>query len=201
QLGDIRRAPVGNPMQTQVMLKSKEETAPTSWSPDGRWLLYNLMTSKTRADIWILSTDGSAPGRPLVQTPFNEAFAVFSPDGRWIAYDSDESGQPQVYVQRFPGGTERIQVTSNGGSSAKWRKDGGELFYVAANGAVAAVAVRAAGEKLDLSPPRELFQLPLGGDYLPSPDGQTFVVRSSDAATSQRAATVVIGWTHALTKH
>ena len=199
QLGDILRAPIGNPMQTQVLLKSKEETAPTDWSPDGHWLLYNLLTSKTGTDIWILPTDGSGPGHPLVQTSFNEANAVFSPNGHWIAYDSDESGQSQIYIQPFPGPGDRVQVTSNGGSLPKWRHDGAELFYLSDKGAVAAVQVRVAGEKVELSPPRELFPLTFAtGGYFPSPDGQTFIIQSGDTTASQRPATIVVDWTRAL---
>ena len=201
QLGDIYRAPVGSPMQTRALLKSKDESAPTDWSPDGHWLLYNLLTSKTRGDIWIVPVDGSAPGHPLLQTPFNEGDAVFSPDGRWIAYDSDESGQSQIYVQAFPGPGDRIQVSTSGGSLPKWRHDGKELFYITSDGAIAAVDVRAAGSNLAPGAPRELFALTLGDDYVPSPDGQTFIVHSSNATVSQRPATIVIGWTHALAKH
>ncbi|MCZ6695033.1 MAG: hypothetical protein O7A63_00700 [Acidobacteria bacterium] len=40
---------------------------------------------------------------PVVQTRFDERDGQFSPDGKWIAYQSNQSGQFEVYVQPFPG--------------------------------------------------------------------------------------------------
>ena len=48
-----------------------------------------------------------------------------------MAYTSNESGQAQVYVRPFPevdsGG--RWQVSTSGGGSPLWSRDGRELFY------------------------------------------------------------------------
>ena len=38
----------------------------------------------------------------VVKTPFQEMMAEFSPDGRWLAYQSNETGQYEIYVQQFP---------------------------------------------------------------------------------------------------
>lgn len=68
---------------------------------------------------------------PFLATDANEANAMFSPDGKWVAYNSDESGQPEIYVQPFlakKGG--KWQVSTNGGYTPKWSKDGKELFYL-----------------------------------------------------------------------
>ena len=51
-------------------------------------------------------------------------------DMRVIAYTLDVSGQPEVYVAPFPGGTPRVQVSRDGGREPRWRKDGRELFYL-----------------------------------------------------------------------
>ena len=56
-----------------------------------------------RSDVWVLPLFGDRKPFPLAQTQFIETSGVFSPDGRWIAYTSNESGQPNVYVQPFPG--------------------------------------------------------------------------------------------------
>ncbi len=52
-----------------------------------------------------------------------------SPDGRWIAFTTDESGQPEVVVQPFPGPGGRVQVSNGGGSEPVWSRDGRRLFY------------------------------------------------------------------------
>ncbi len=67
----------------------------------------------------------------MLETEFLERNAALSPDGRWMAYQSNESGQYEVYVRPFPdvnGG--RWQVSSGGGEWPLWSPDGRELFYV-----------------------------------------------------------------------
>ena len=38
----------------------------------------------------------------------------FSPDGNWVAFTSDETGKDQVYVNRFPDGGRKLQVSIAG---------------------------------------------------------------------------------------
>src|SRR6185503_13367913 len=58
-------------------------------------------------------------------------------DGRWVAYDSNESGQFEIYVRPYPntsGG--RWQISTGGGRQPLWSRDGRELFYRDFSGAV-----------------------------------------------------------------
>jgi eukaryotic-like serine/threonine-protein kinase len=67
----------------------------------------------------------------IVHSEANDLTAVVSSDGKWIVYDSDESGQFEVYVRPYPqaysGG--RWQISSNGGRQPMWSYDGREIFY------------------------------------------------------------------------
>ena len=60
-----------------------------------------------------------------------------------MAYDSDESGQFEVYVRPYPNAGEggRWQISSGGGRQPLWSHDGRELFYRDYAGAVMSVAV------------------------------------------------------------
>ncbi len=69
---------------------------PTSWSPDGRFLLYNRGN-----DLWVLPMVGAHTPSVFLKTPFDESDGVFSPDGRWVAYESNESGRYEIYVRPF----------------------------------------------------------------------------------------------------
>ena len=101
-------------------------------------------------------------------------------DMRVIAYTLDVSGQPEVYVAPFPGGTPRVQVSRDGGREPRWRKDGRELFYLSPDGTVMSVALTLT-PALQVSAPRALFQ---GGPltsgpapgYSASSDGQRFLM-------------------------
>ncbi|MYC65366.1 MAG: protein kinase [Acidobacteriia bacterium] len=66
----------------------------------------------------------------LPEAPFILDDAVFSPDGRYVAYESNESGDFEVYVKPFPSGEQRWQVTTEGGRLAKWSPEGSELYFI-----------------------------------------------------------------------
>jgi serine/threonine-protein kinase len=102
---------------------------PTSWSPDGRWLLFDHDDYETNTDILMLSTDGEHEERIFLRTPFDEGRARVSPDGRWVTYSSNESGRLEVYLRSFPGGEGKVQVSAAGGDLPLWGPDGRRLFY------------------------------------------------------------------------
>ena len=79
----------------------------------------------------LLSLDGTPRVEPLLQTPFDERNAAISPDGRWMAYESNESGQSQIYVRPFPNVADaRYQISTGGGRTPAWAPDGHDLFFV-----------------------------------------------------------------------
>ena len=57
---------------------------------------------------------------------------AISPDGRWFAYQSDRSGQFEVYVRAFPAADSAPvrQISTTGGQRPAWGSDGTSLFYV-----------------------------------------------------------------------
>ena len=105
---------------------------PTDWSTDGQWVLYSAPGS-TAWDIFALRM-GDSTAHPVVQSPQNQIQARLSPNGRWIGYASDESGRFEVYVQSFDDASGKTLVSTRGGSQPTWRRDGRELFYIAADG-------------------------------------------------------------------
>jgi Tol biopolymer transport system component len=60
-----------------------DQGAPGSVSPDGRLLVFTGSGATTGSDIFTLSLENGGGVKPLIQTEFEENFAVFSPDGRW----------------------------------------------------------------------------------------------------------------------
>jgi Tol biopolymer transport system component len=187
---------------------------PMSWTPDGKTIVYDLMAPKSSYDVWQLPLSG--PRRPsvVVQTAFTDLFAQVSPDGRWMAYMSTETGSPQIYVVAFPSGTEKRQVSVSGATSARWRRDGRELFFMtlAARGKMAAVDVKAEGSAIEFGPVRELFETQFvnysGGShpylqFAVNGDGQKFLIPRAAAVDTQEGAlsiTVVLNWASALNK-
>jgi serine/threonine-protein kinase len=101
---------------------------PHDWSPDGGSLLVNVNDAQTGADVWAFSRH-TKEVRPILVRPFRDTNAVYSPDGKWIAYESDESGQTQVYVASYPEFTGRVAISTAGGRFPIWARNGRELYY------------------------------------------------------------------------
>ena len=55
---------------------------------------------------------------------------MLSPDARLVAYVSIESGRLEVYVRPVSGPGGKQQVSTEGGNSVVWSRDGSELFYL-----------------------------------------------------------------------
>ena len=160
----------GAGVEQEFLIDRDQVVAPSSWSEDGRFLMYNRLDLKTAADIWAMPMRGNVvDGKPfeVVKTPFREAYGAFSPDGRWVAYHSNESGRPEVYVQPFvpPGATGtpaaadtgKWQVSTAGGILAMWRFDGKELYYLTPDGAMMAVPIHFSGTAVEPGTPVMLF--------------------------------------------
>jgi len=96
---------------------------PQSFSSDGKYLAYTVVKSGTDGSVWILSLDD----RKSTIFVDKAALPAFSPDGRWLAYQSNETGQRQIFVQPFPATGAKYPVVSGG--QPFWSNDGSELFY------------------------------------------------------------------------
>lgn len=160
------------------LLRSGRFPIPTDWSPDGTALLYHEAEPNptTGADVRVLRVKDQED-RALVQTEFNEWGGRFSPDGNWVVYSSDESGRAEVYLQAYPEGGSKRQVSTNGGSNPVWSPEGDELFYV--NGRqIWSVPVVASHRHLSLGEPTVLFEGPFLTEegYDVHPDGSRFVM-------------------------
>jgi Tol biopolymer transport system component len=185
----------------QPLLTSSDSKLPTDWSFDGRWLLYETQHPKTKYDLWALPMEGDRKPTPVLQTEFNETNGQFSPDGRWLAYHSDESTRGEVYVQGFPVSSGKFQVSTNGGNSPRWRRDGKELFYLTRDRKMMAVNVKATATTFETTRPRELFQTRAVAapfaiwTYDVTADGQRFLIQiAPDEAEGPPPMTVVMNW-------
>ena len=162
---------------------------PTDWTRDGKSLLFTESPPNGRRAIWLVPVaEGGAP-QPVVMTSYNALGGRLSPDGRWLAFDSDETGQSEVYIQRFPGPSVRVRVSSSGGAMPVWSRGGKELFYWQ-RAQLVAVELRL-GAEVALGAHQVLFQADLESSWLaqydPDPLGQRFVVAAVPRSSSRLA--------------
>jgi hypothetical protein len=187
----------------EPVLVDKVPKFPSSWSRDGRFLLYMGSGPGTGNDLLVLPLTGDRKPFPFLQTPFTEMFGQFSPDGRWVAYVSDESRRQDVYIAPFPGPGGKWLVSTGGGTQPRWRADGLEVFYLAPDNKMMAAEVRTRGAAAEVDAVRALFDVrarPGGSVYAVSADGKRFLVNSLSEQTAQPPMTVVVNWPGAMRK-
>jgi Tol biopolymer transport system component len=198
-----------------IVLKTFTSTAklPHSVSADGRFLLYGIQVPQTGVDLWALPLGGDRKAFAVVESKFDDMAGQFSPDGRWVAYQSNESERVEVYVTPFPGPGGHTQISFEGGTQARWRPDGRELFYVAADSRLMAVPVGASADRrsLEVGKPVPLFPTRLAtgmnvfpavgtkAQYAVAPDGRFLMNVPVEGATAP-PITVMLNWDAALKK-
>ena len=184
--------------QAEVLLEDVNSLHPCDWSRDGMYMVYMAQAPETGWDIWAFAPDGSVDPFPVVVSPFIDVRPVFSPDGRWLAYQSDESGRPEIYVQRFPEAEGKWQVSTAGGTEPVWSPDGREIFYLDSGQNLVSVQVEI-GESFNAGLPETLFEtrlVPLiqRNRYAVSSDGQKFLMLTPLDSQSNPPMTVVQNW-------
>jgi eukaryotic-like serine/threonine-protein kinase len=201
----------GGTAREELLLRTGHYKLPSQWSRDGRFIVYSENDPKTKNDIWVLPMDGGADRKPapFLHSEFNEILGQLSPDGRWMAYTSDKTGHREVYVVSFPAGEGETRISIAGGEQPRWRGDGKEMFFVAADAKMMSVAVKAglssgAGNKASFEPaaPQPLFEAHLPGpgrmlmfEYDVTTDAKRFLLDSEvPGSASAPPLNVIVNW-------
>jgi dipeptidyl aminopeptidase/acylaminoacyl peptidase len=152
------RAADGTGAEVRLTEKADVVQSPTSVSPDGSWLIFGE-GNVDGGTVWKLALNGSATAEPQLIFPASalSADGMVSPDGRWLAFQSTLSGRTEVYVQPFPGPGARKQVSTTGGASPLWSRDGRALYFDSLDHKIMVADVTTGGA-FSASVPRVLFE-------------------------------------------
>ena len=143
-------------------------------------------------DIYTIAPRSDAAATPLIATAADEWEPAISPNGHWIAYRSNESGRDEIYVQSYPHGGQKRQLSNSGGTHPVWRKNGTELFY--RNGdKMMAIAVRL-GPEFTAEKPRLLFEGDFEDEYDVTADGQKFIMVERPPQSPRTQINVILGF-------
>ena len=169
-------------------------------TPDGTRIVFGEQTPATGEDLMLMSLRPPRRAQSLIQTMFNERNAELAPDGQWLAYESNESGREEVYVRPFPEvGAGRWQVSTGGGRTPLWSRNGKELFYLSPSNSIMGVQVEP-GPLWRSSTPAQILQ----GQYFEAgvgsprtidvaPDGRFLVIKQGGDSAPQ-SLVVVQNW-------
>jgi hypothetical protein len=183
---------------------------PSSWTPDGKELLFTRGFSSMggNTDVYAVSIDRPDQLRPVLATPADERFPELSPDGKWLAFVSNDAGQPELYVQPYPGPGARVTVTSGGAQDPAWSKNSRELFYRVGPQMTAVPFTISNGSFVPGKPVALFRQASLGGGttvratYDVAPDGRFLLNQPVAEASTERDRQIfpsslrfVLNWT------
>ncbi len=183
----------------EVFPPGGEEMYPSDWSSDGRLFLYAHNDEEAkRTEFWLMPLSGDRKPTLFRRARWQGATgqlggAAFSPDSRWIAFASDESGRAEIYVAPVHGpGQWKISTDGAANQPPRWRRDGKELFYVAADHRLMSVpiALGADAPEIGASVPLFWFESGVENSYDVAPDGQRFLI----ASLRPSPITVVLDW-------
>jgi dipeptidyl aminopeptidase/acylaminoacyl peptidase len=195
--GPTRQAVSGG--KAEPLFTNKENGLVLSWTRDRRYILLRRDNATSRADLFGVATAGDSPDIVVAQSSSDETEGQFSPDGRWVAFASNDSGRAEVFVQSFPDGQGRTQVSTAGGTQVRWSADGREIFYVAPDGRLMAVPIAFNGSTPNIMLPVPLFQTHLGTgtnvlgykpQYAVSRDGRFLLNTAIESASAPIVAAV-----------
>jgi Tol biopolymer transport system component len=194
----------GSAPERQVLPPEKGfARSPRTYTLNGHFLAYvQSSTGGAPWDLWVLPLMGGGKPFTYVASQFDEWGASVSPDGRWMAYSTTETGVSQIVVQPFPDpAAGKWQVSMNGGAYPRWRRDGRELYYVAANGDLVSVSVTP-GATFSVGASTVLFKTnfgftgqPLtGAPYDVRADGERFLLAVSPDDPNATPIRTVVNW-------
>jgi eukaryotic-like serine/threonine-protein kinase len=144
--------------KAETLFANGESGLPLSWTRDRQYILLRREDAKTGSDLVAVATGGERRDVVVAGSQYDEIEGQFSPDGKWVAFGSNESGRADVFVQSFPEGRARTQVSTAGGAQIRWSGDGKEIFYVAPDGKMMAASIAFGGASPDVKLPVPLFQ-------------------------------------------
>ncbi len=176
---------------TELLVSTAVGKSVEGWSPDGKLVIYN-----SGSGIMAVPVEGERNPFVVVAGGGVVDQSAISPDGKWIAYRTHDGGRVEVYVQAYPSGGARWQISTDGGEPS-WRRDGKELYFTR-DRQLYAVDIKATASGVEHGPPRLLFTAPFATEirrnrYAPAADGQRFLI-NTQGERQDRPARIVWNW-------
>ncbi len=170
---------------------------PTDWSRDGRYIVYEEQSLGRGFELKYVDLNGDRTPKVAVSTPFSERLGQLSPDGRLIAFESNETGEPQIYVATFPDASMRWTISSRGGVKPRWSYNGRELVFLDLDGMLQSAAINLSGG-FRAGVPAPLFPLNAvdtdGYNYAIARNATRFLVMRPSQKGPPARVNVIINW-------
>lgn len=199
---DIYEQEINSTTQSKSLIETENDDGNPYWSRNGRFILYSRKESKSKADndLWYIDTN-NGQSKKLFESRFNEDFPTMSPDGKFVAFQSDKSGQDEIWVTNFPQADKLWQVSFNGGNFPNWV--GNEIFFTSPRRNELMVVKVKAGQEFEA--PKKLFSIDTTGillrgaginylKYAVTNDGQGIIAVKNLAGSEEVKFVLVENW-------
>lgn len=159
-------------------LKSGEEKTLVSgfnwptyqWSPDSRWIAYEIEDAEYNPDVWIVSADGEKPATNISRHPDSDGNPQWSADGKLLAFASQREGQNvDIYVAYLSPSLYELSESEMYAYFEQAEKDVGKrepLKKCVASGAIQLAGAAAAAETPDKPADDKTPESEEGGDSI-----------------------------------
>lgn len=173
----VERGAVGKP----------DDYVESELSPDGTQVAVEINERNGLSEIWVLNAER---GTRTPITPTAHAWEYgprWSPDGRYVAFSAPATRRDGGTIRRkLADGSGADEIVANVTGGALWNRDGKELYYLALDGTIMAVAVSGT-TVFRAEDPQPLFKIRPSRDDIrqafSTVDGRRFLVRSPDEST------------------
>lgn len=197
----IKAVSGGAPEQVLLTASDHSLTSPTSWSRDGKLLMFQQGYGlNERLQVLALGTNSKPV--PYATDSSIGLNGQFSPDGHWVSYLSMVNGQPQIFVAPYPWTGERWQISQAYGIESRWAADGKSIYFFDSGG-ISQTQVSAKGSSFQVGSTQRLFAVSLPGqstEYDVTHDGKRILLLTQ-GASSNEPLTLVQNWTAQLKQH
>jgi Tol biopolymer transport system component len=207
---NLYRKPVDGARAEQLLLRTNDDKHAFSWSRDGRFLLYGANRNFGAGQMWVLPMREEPRPISFSHSRFDETDGEFSPDGRWVAYESNETGQYEIYVRAFAGSADAAEtggkwmVSKDGGLFPRWRSDGRELAYISLDRTTIMSLSVDTERVFQPGVPRQLIKIPAdrgnSSGVAPTPDLKRFLMPVAVEVKVPQSFTVTLNWAAGLKK-
>jgi Tol biopolymer transport system component len=175
----------------------------SNWSKDGDIFYEDCPVAVDHCNITMLK-QGSGPSTIVFESPANDRYAAISPDGKWMVYQSDETGEQEIYLRPYPNVNDgRWRISPDGGQQPSWSRLGDEVFYWGRTHLMTVPLEFSPEPKIEVA--KQLFNLngyeyTYARNYGVSPDAAKFLMVKLSTADSNSRTVLVQNWFHELDK-
>jgi Tol biopolymer transport system component len=194
--GDLYVRTTSGSGEPVLLVDSNDDIVTTDWTADG-WIVYTDVDTGTD-DMFAVPESGGKPRR-LSATPFRELTPQVSPDARWLAYTSDEGGDPQVYLTRWPSLEGKWRVSKDSAAMPRWSRDSRTLYFMTQDRRILLATIAPAAAEPVLGLPEEVFRSNYDGSYTARtgrwavlPDGSGFLVLEALPGQGSRSTSLIL---------